>query len=76
MGNIESRIKQLEASGEDLSKMKGQTLDEIMGDVMQTQKTMSKMQDEGLVRAAVRYKMTSDDLNRGKLKLPKEFRTT
>jgi uncharacterized coiled-coil protein SlyX len=53
MGNIESRIKQLEASGEDLSKMKGQTLDEIMGDVMQTQKTMSKMQDEGLVRAAV-----------------------
>jgi hypothetical protein len=34
MGNIESRIKQLEASGEDLSKMKGQTLDEIMGDVM------------------------------------------
>jgi len=30
MGNLESRIKQLEASGEDLSKMKGQTLDDIM----------------------------------------------
>jgi hypothetical protein len=72
MGNIESRIKQLEASGEDLSKMKGQTLDEIMGDVMQTQKTMSKMQDEGLVRAAVRYKMM-DDLKRGNLKLPKNL---
>jgi hypothetical protein len=72
MGNIESRIKQLEASGEDLSKMKGQTLDEIMGDVMQTQKTMSKMQDEGLVRAAVRYKMM-DDLKRGTLKLPKNL---
>jgi hypothetical protein len=70
--NIESRIKQLEASGEDLSKMKGQTLDEIMGDVMQTQKTMSKMQDEGLVRAAVRYKMM-DDLKRGTLKLPKNL---
>ena len=72
MGNIESRIKQLEARGEDPSKMKGQTLDEIMGDVMQTQKTMSKMQDEGLVRAAVRYKMM-DDLKRGTLKLPKNL---
>jgi hypothetical protein len=72
MGNIESRIKQLEASGKDLSTMKGQTLDEIMGDVMQTQKTMSKMQDEGLVRAAVRYKMM-DDLKRGTLKLPKNL---
>jgi hypothetical protein len=72
MGNLESRIKQLEASGEDLSTMKGQTLDEIMGDVMQTQKTMSKMQDEGLVRAAVRYKMM-DDLKRGTLKLPKNL---
>jgi hypothetical protein len=72
MGNIESRINKIKASGEDLSKMKGQTLDEIMGDVMQTQKTMSKMQDEGLVRAAVRYKMM-DDLKRGNLKLPKNL---
>ena len=72
MGNIESRINKIKASGEDLSKMKGQTLDEIMGDVMQTQKTMSKMQDEGLVRAAVRYKMM-DDLKRGTLKLPKNL---
>jgi hypothetical protein len=72
MGNIESRLNKLRASGEDLSKMKGQTLDEIMGDVMQTQKTMSKMQDEGLVRAAVRYKMM-DDLKRGNLKLPKNL---
>jgi hypothetical protein len=39
---------------------------------MQTQKTMSKMQDEGLVRAAVRDKMM-DDLNRGTLKLPKNL---
>jgi hypothetical protein len=72
MGNLESRLNKLRASGEDLSTMKGQTLDEIMGDVMQTQKTMSKMQDEGLVRAAVRYKMM-DDLKRGTLKLPKNL---
>jgi hypothetical protein len=72
MGNIESRLNKLRASGEDPSTMKGQTLEEIMGDVMQTQKTMSKMQDEGLVRAAVRYKMM-DDLKRGTLKLPKNL---
>lgn len=72
MGNLESRIKQLEARGEDLSKMKGQTFDEIIGDVMETQKTASRLQDEGLVRAAVRYKMM-DDLKRGTLKLPKNL---
>jgi hypothetical protein len=72
MGNLESRLNKLRASGEDLSTMKGQTLDEIMGDVMQSQKTMSKLQDEGLVRAAVRYKMM-DDLKRGNLKLPKNL---
>jgi hypothetical protein len=72
MGNLESRLNKLRASGEDLSTMKGQTLDEIMGDVMQSQKTMSKLQDEGLVRAAVRYKMM-DDLKRGTLKLPKNL---
>jgi len=72
MGNLESRVKQVEASGEELSKMKGQTLDDIMGDVMQSQKAMAKLQDEGLVRAAVRYKMM-DDLQKGVLKVPKNL---
>jgi len=75
MGNLESRVKQLEASGkslEELTKGKGQTLDDILGDVMQSQKAMSKLQDEGLVRAAVRYKMM-DDLQKGVLKVPKNL---
>jgi hypothetical protein len=75
MGNLESRVKQLEASGKSLEEAtegKGKTLDDILGDVMQSQKTMSKMQDEGLVRAAVRYKMM-DDLQKGVLKVPKNL---
>ena len=75
LGNLESRVKQLEASGKSLEEAtegKGKTLDDILGDVMQSQKTMSKLQDEGLVRAAVRYKMI-DDLQKGVLKVPKNL---
>ena len=72
MGNIESRVKQLEASGEDLSKMKGQTLDEIMGDFSAGQKGMRQLEKEGLVRATARDIITSD-IKSGKLKLPKEL---
>ena len=75
MGNLESRLNQLRASGEGLealTKGKGQTLDDILGDVMQSQKAMSKLQDEGLVRAAVRYKMM-DDVKKGTLKVPKNI---
>ena len=68
LGNVDSRVKQLEAK----VKEKGMTLDDVMKDVMETQKTASKLQDEGLVRAAVRYKMM-DDLKRGSLKLPKNL---
>ena len=76
MGNLESRVKQLEASGKELETIAkeqgGQTIDDIMGDVMQSQKTMARLQDEGLVRAAVRYKMM-DDLQKGVLKVPKNL---
>jgi hypothetical protein len=72
MGNIESRIKQLEASGKDLSKMKGQTLDEIMGDVASSQQGMRQLEKQGLVRATARDIITTD-IKSGKLKLPKEL---
>jgi hypothetical protein len=72
MGKLESRIKQLEASGEDLSKMKGQTLDEIMGDVASSQQGMRQLEKQGLVRATARDIITSD-IKSGKLKLPKEL---
>jgi hypothetical protein len=72
MGNLESRIKQLEASGEDLSKLKGKTLDEIMGDVASSQQGMRQLEKQGLVRATARDIITSD-IKSGKLKLPKEL---
>jgi hypothetical protein len=72
MGKLESRIKQLEASGEDLSKMKGQTLDEIMGDVASSQQGMRQLEKQGLVRATARDIITTD-IKSGKLKLPKEL---
>jgi hypothetical protein len=71
MGKLESRVKQLEASGEDLSKMKGQTYDEFMNDITQGQRTMIKLEDEGLVRATAR-EIIDKDIKSKKIKLPKE----
>jgi hypothetical protein len=73
MGNLESRIKQLEASGEDLSKMKGQTLDDIMKGEGQAQQKMSQLQKEGLVRATANDIMIAD-MKSGKLEIPVEMR--
>ena len=72
MGDLEGGINKLKASSEDLSKMKGQTLDELMGDFSQGQKTMLKLEDEGLVRAAAR-EIIGRDIKSGKIKLPKEL---
>jgi hypothetical protein len=72
MGKLESRIKQLEASGEDLSKLKGKTYDEFMKDITQGQKAMRKLEDEGLVRATAR-EIIGRDIKSGKIKLPKEI---
>jgi hypothetical protein len=72
MGKLESRVKQLEASGEDLSKMKGQTYDEFMNDITQGQRTMIKLEDEGLVRATAR-EIIDKDIKSKKIKLPKEI---
>jgi hypothetical protein len=72
MGNLESRIKQLEASGEDLSKMKGQTLDDIMKNEGQAQKGMAQSQKEGLVRATANDIMIAD-IKSGKFPATKEM---
>jgi hypothetical protein len=72
VGNLESRIKQLEAGGEELSKLKGKTYDEFMKDITQGQKSMRKLEDEGLVRAAAR-EIINKDIKSGKIKLPKEI---
>jgi len=72
MGNLESRIKQLEASGEDLSKMKGQTLDDIMRNEGQAQKGMAQSQKEGLVKATANDIMIAD-MKSGKFPVTKEM---
>jgi len=72
MGNLESRIKQLEASGEDLSKMKGQTLDDIMKNEGQAQKGMAQAQREGLVKATANDIMIAD-IKSGKFPATKEM---
>ena len=72
MGNLESRIKQLEASGEDLSKMKGQTLDDIMRNEGQAQKGMAQSQKEGLVKATANDIMIAD-IKSGKFSATKEM---
>ena len=72
MGNLESRIKQLEASGEDLSKMKGQTLDDIMRNEGQAQKGIGQLQKEGLVKATANDIMIAD-MKSGKFPATKEM---
>ena len=75
MGNLESRLNKLRASGEGLetlTKGKGKTLDEIMGDVASSQQGMRQLEKEGLVRATARDIITTD-IKSGKLKLPKEL---
>ena len=73
MGNLESRIKQLEASGEDLSKMKGQTLDDIMKGEGQALQGMSQFQKEGLVRATANDIMIAD-VKSGKLEISEQMK--
>jgi len=75
MGNLESRLKQLEASGkglEELTKGKGQTLEDIMTDALQSQGLSKQMYNEGLVRATARDIITAD-IKSGKLQLPKQL---
>ena len=81
MGNLESRIKQLEASGEDLSKMKGQYLKDIMEDPSMTapdaskyrvRKGMSDLYKQGLVKATANDIMITD-MKSGKFPATKEM---
>ena len=81
MGNLESRIKQLEASGEDLSKMKGQYLKDIMEDPSMTapdaskyrvRKGMSDLYKQGLVKATASDIMIAD-MKSGKFPATKEM---
>jgi hypothetical protein len=76
MGKLESRVKQLEASGKDLetiAKEKGGTdLNDFFSNFAKDQKAMMKLEDQGLVRATAR-EIINRDIKSGKIKLPKEI---
>jgi len=56
LGNLESRLKQLEARGEDLSKMPGKSFNELMQTELspESAKGFANLKREGLARAAAR----------------------
>jgi hypothetical protein len=76
MGKLESRVKQLEASGKDLetiAKERGGTdLNDFFSNFAKDQKSMMKLEDQGLVRATAR-EIINRDIKSGKIKLPKEI---
>lgn len=67
MGDLESRINKLKS----LSK-EGMKMEDILKDFATGQKGISRLQDEGLVRATARQIMNKD-IQSGKLKAPKEI---
>jgi len=62
-GNIESRLNRLKA----LSKEEGLTMKDVVGDFAKSQQSMSRLQDEGLVRATARQ-ILINDIKAGKIK--------
>ena len=73
LGRVMTKTKRISKEGKDLAKEFGMEdqLKKGLQDLMQTQIGMSKLKDEGLVRAAAREIMDRD-IKSGKLKLPKE----
>ena len=69
VGNIESRINQLKQLGKEMEKQTGEKagLEDILKDFGIAQSSMSKMYDEGLVRATARQ-ILINDIKAGKIK--------
>jgi len=69
VGNIESRINQLKQLGKEMEKQTGEKagLEDILKDFGTAQSSMSKMYDEGLVRATARQ-ILINDIKAGKIK--------
>mgnify|MGYP003112195440 CR=1 FL=1 len=73
LGRVMMKTKQIQKEGKDLAKEFGMEdqLKKGLDDLAQSQIQMSKMQDEGLVRATAREIMDRD-IKSGKLKIPKQ----
>ena len=78
-GQVEQQGKKLEGLSEQLDKefVKGKkrSVSDILDDYFSSYKDMKSVEDEGLVRAVARQIMYQD-LNAGKLKVPKEVEET
>ena len=78
-GQVEQQGKKLEGLGKNLeqefSKSKKRSASEILDEYFHSYREMKSIEDEGLVRAVARQIMYQD-LNAGKLKVPKEVEET
>ena len=78
-GQVEQQGKKLEGLGKNLeqefSKSKKRSAGEILDEYFHSYREMKSIEDEGLVRAVARQIMYQD-LNAGKLKVPKEVEET
>ena len=76
MGNIESRINKIKASGKELGDVAkeegGMDFGKIMDDYAKQQEKFLKIQNSGLVTSTAR-EILQRDIKAGKLKLPKEI---
>ena len=75
-GDLETSGKRLEKAGEDLKEITEQKPESVIGDIMKDygkfQKVMQDARRTGYVRATIRQIMR-EDIQAGKLKLPKEL---
>jgi hypothetical protein len=69
IGNIESRVNQLKKIGKELEKQTGEkaTIEDILKQFGTSQGSLTRMQDEGLVRATARQ-ILINDIKAGKIK--------
>ena len=66
---LESKVEQLKQKGKELEKITGEkvTLTDVLNDIGASQQSMSRMYDEGLVRATARQ-ILINDIRAGKIK--------
>jgi hypothetical protein len=66
---LESKVEQLRQKGKELEKITGEkaTLTDVLNDLRTSQQSMSRLNDEGLVRAAARQ-ILINDIKAGKIK--------
>ena len=66
---LESKVEQLKQKGKELEKVTGEkaTLTDVLNDLGVSQQSMSRLNDEGLVRAAARQ-ILINDIKAGKIK--------